>query len=196
MPNHVINKVKFTAPAATVEAFVQKHFIATEDGEKGFDFNTVIPIPSRLANIHTGCTTLPSGERVREWVTEDGVRKAVDSEALVKQYGASNWYDWAIQNWGTKWNAYSHYVPEQHSETEIEWSFETAWSCPEPVFEQLAAQYPDAKIVIRYADEDLGSNCGILIYKEGELVRSTEEGYTFACDLWGYDAEEEEDYDE
>jgi hypothetical protein len=42
-----------------------------------------------------------------------------------------NALDWSRENWGTKWNAYSHQPTEQTEDTLI-LRFETAWSPPYP----------------------------------------------------------------
>ena len=40
-----------------------------------------------------------------------------------------NALDWSRENWGTKWNAYSH-KPTQRTEDTLTLTFETAWSAP------------------------------------------------------------------
>lgn len=49
-------------------------------------------------------------------------------------------------------------------------TFNTAWTCPEPIFEKLALNNPDVLIKVRYADEDTGSNCGEFNLKGGHEV--------------------------
>ena len=67
---------------------------------------------------------------------------------LKELYGYFTWYDWAVSNWGTKWNnPYTDY--KIVDEAEIEDSDEhlliirmdTAWSCPQPVIVALAQKY-------------------------------------------------------
>lgn len=77
-------------------------------------------------------------------------------------YGETNWYDWRVKNWGTKWNA-CDFV--KVSEDEI--SFSTAWSMPEPIMNTLADKYPDHEIQHWWADEDCGNNSGYGIYQPG-----------------------------
>lgn len=72
-------------------------------------------------------------------------------------HGCFYWYDWNLQNWGTKWNAYGQ---EIISENKIQ--FETAWSCSEKVIDSLAEKFPELKMTLTYADEDAGSNCGVI----------------------------------
>ncbi|MFV3292565.1 hypothetical protein ACNFBR_28010 [Pseudomonas sp. NY11955] len=49
-------------------------------------------------------------------------------------------------------------------------SFDTAWNAPVPVFKALSALPPAEDITVVFADEDIGSNCGTLKLKAGDLV--------------------------
>lgn len=101
-------------------------------------------------------------------------------------YGYSSWYDWSVNNWGTKWNACStYYIDENHIE------FETAWSMPEEIFKELSKKY-NTLVRVEYADEDLGNNCGISIYENGKLIEDIIEDRQFALDVWGWEDNEEE----
>ncbi|EKY4261362.1 hypothetical protein QHC53_003505 [Salmonella enterica] len=46
--------------------------------------------------------------------------------------------------------------------------FDTAWSSPKPVFYEMTNRFPHLEFAIRYADEDLGSNCGSILYRGGK----------------------------
>lgn len=102
-------------------------------------------------------------------------------------YGTDSWYDWCVNNWGTKWNAYRTY---RNSDDEV--GFETAWSCPFEVLKELSKQYKDVEIDVQYADEDIGSNCGEFVLLNGEIKEEIDIQNTtdFALDVWGYDKEE------
>jgi len=80
------------------------------------------------------------------------------------------------------------------------YQFETAWNRPFRVFEKLSSMFPDVKITVAFADEDIGSNCGVMEYKKGvELVKmwsndknkdyEKEQYIRFACILnkWDYE---------
>ena len=55
------------------------------------------------------------------------------------------WYDWRLQNWDTKWDAYDvEVIDEDHDCVEIQ--FNTAWSPPEAICHALREQYPDLAI--------------------------------------------------
>lgn len=111
----------------------------------------------------------------------------------IRLHGYASWYEWCIANWGTKWNAYhcGEYSEFNKGDTV---SFQTAWGAPHPVLQQIAKMYPEITFTHRWADEDLGSNCGERIYENGELVQNyyPEGVYAtdFALEVWDYDAAE------
>lgn len=128
---------------------------------------------------------------------EDGKQYIFNRE----NYGCYTWYDWCRRNWGTKWNACE---PIWCLEEGILY-FQTAWSAPFPVIEALAQKYPDLEFTHRWADEDIGNNCGEMWYSEGvgsDIDIGDER--TFAMRVWGYteddfdddDAEYETSYDD
>lgn len=102
----------------------------------------------------------------------------------IKEYGADTWYDWHCENWGTKWNSTNVYYI---NENEVE--FDTAWSMPYRLLEKLSEIY-ETRIEVRYADEDIGNNCGEIIFENGNCVDMYERDDMFAYELWGYTQEE------
>ena len=100
-------------------------------------------------------------------------------------YGATTWYDWSIKNWGTKWNSYDPWKGEEKGLI-----FSTAWSAPHPVIEAMAKKYPDVFITHEWADEDIGQNCGMREYENGECVydyapSSRKDSIEYAAKVWG-----------
>ena len=55
------------------------------------------------------------------------------------------WYDWRLQNWDTKWDAYDVVVTDDDPDC-LEIEFNTAWSPPEAICHELREQYPDLSI--------------------------------------------------
>ena len=55
------------------------------------------------------------------------------------------WYDWQIQNWGTKWEPTDIDV-EQTDDMELELTFNTAWSPPEEICRAIRNKYPDISV--------------------------------------------------
>ena len=55
------------------------------------------------------------------------------------------WYDWRVQNWDTKWDAYDVVVTDDDPEC-LEIEFNTAWSPPEAICNQIREDFPDLAI--------------------------------------------------
>jgi hypothetical protein len=125
-------------------------------------------------------------------------RKAV---VCLEKYGSMDWYDWAVDNWGTKWNSYS-YGEDRLGGGCWEFKFDTAWSTPDPIFDALFQEFPTLRFEIAYFDE--GWNfAGTLVKKAGcvaqEVKADTDDEQEMA-DLYervyGYPPESDEDEDE
>jgi hypothetical protein len=106
----------------------------------------------------------------------------------IQNYGAADWYSWSCNNWGTKWNAYDY--PEQDiGSTTIQ--FNTAWSAPHPVIQKLSEMFPTVGVHHKWADEDMGNNCGYVDYLAGEgevcYKDNDEDHFRFAAEILGYD---------
>ncbi len=93
----------------------------------------------------------------------EGARLAIKNFELYGYYYCDHW---AIDKWGTKWNAY------EQSEFEDTITFDTAWSTPIPVFEALSKQFPDVQFNVRFAVEDFkfGINVGEFTLLDGEVI--------------------------
>ena len=108
----------------------------------------------------------------------------------IQKYGAPTWYEWSINNWGTKWNAYGYEEGTDYSACD-ELTFQTAWSAPHPILRKLSEMFPEIVFKHQWADEDIGMNCGERCYLGGEKIdefipegiRATE----FALEVWDYD---------
>lgn len=108
----------------------------------------------------------------------------------LRRYGYVNWYEACKSLWGTKWNACESHIDE--SKMQIE--FETAWSCPFPILREISKSVP---LTVAFADEDIGSNCGLVTIKNEECFEyasshnenSEVEGLALALLIKGYDVE-------
>jgi hypothetical protein len=59
-----------------------------------------------------------------------------------------DWYDWRIENWGTKWGGYDGRLNEDGSM----FCFNTAWAAPLPVIKKLA-EITGLTFVLEYIEE-------------------------------------------
>lgn len=108
----------------------------------------------------------------------------------VIKHGAPTWYEWRIQNWGTKWNSYSNLYGDGDT-----LCCQTAWSAPKEVIRKLSEMYPEVPMELEYADEDIGSNCGRILYRGGVVEeeyypQTRKEAIEHACSVWEYDIQE------
>ena len=89
--------------------------------EKGL-FNEFVPMPQQLHD------------------TPHSTATPQDVYAKNKaEFGYETWYDWSLDNWGTKWDACEVDVLEQ-TDNSIRLAFDTAWSPPIPFFEAMYEQ--------------------------------------------------------
>ena len=69
----------------------------------------------------------------------------VDGRFLSTDLADDRWYDWRLQNWDTKWDAYDLTVVDEDPD-QLEVTFNTAWSPPEAVCSAIREQYPDLAV--------------------------------------------------
>lgn len=86
-----------------------------------------IPVPEEL-KIVAGCVGDP-----------DEQKKLVEqTEANRQKYGYGNWYDFCVNEWGTKWEIGADGNPAQDIPGGLSLGFESAWSPPIGAYEKLA----------------------------------------------------------
>ena len=66
------------------------------------------------------------------------VRDEALTERFLKEYGASDWYNWQVNNWGTKWDVSLDNVERPDANT-VEAVFDSAWSPPIEAYAKLEA---------------------------------------------------------
>jgi len=119
MPNYCDNFVKIEHKNKTAIDRVEKAFKA------GKLCNEFAPIPEELAN-----TTSPNNDP--------------DAQKLVEKYGYSNWYDFRVAEWGTKWDIGEDEdvanFSDNRQEKSITLTFQSAWSPPIALFQKMAEQ--------------------------------------------------------
>ena len=192
MPNHITNILTVKGE----DWRVKKVFELIKQDDRLIDFDKIIPMPPSLrvtsgSNVDNAISILLNNtQKFTEmldypWVKEmnitdiEGVKNQIFKnlspqdfyEAKVsldnlEKYGHANWYEWSIANWGTKWNSYDNNLIDENSI-----SFDTAWSTPFPVIQKLAEGFPELTFEVKFADEDIGSNCGIYVFDNGNLVK-------------------------
>lgn len=180
MPNWVTVKIK-----------ADSHVIESVNSAKNkFDFNNVIEftgdynfemismsvedeakrIVKSPFSTHPLIASLEKSNREKSNIDSLSDNDFEDLVKMLKNYRKTGYFhqmDFAKEKWGTKWNS-SEVVVNLSEGTA---NFETAWSCPFPILEQLSKNFPETVIDVEYADEDIGSNCGFFSLKNGEYIK-------------------------
>lgn len=148
--------------------------------ESGVDFNRIIPMPEEVIQGSVGHAEIDGVHQKVYWECTEEDPLGLKSEPIPYPDDAIDWYEWSISNWGTKWNAYDTAVSDRFTVVR----FDTAWAHPWPVIVKLSSMFPNARIEVVYADEDLGSNLGAYVIQNRE-IRSVPitEGTPEAADL-------------
>lgn len=147
MPNHVKNVLKFkNLKVEDIDLILNT--ICTKDEENTYhiDFDKIIPEPKIESECPEDCL--------------------MPEHSCIAKYEDRPWFDWFTwrnKYWGTKWDAYESY--SVISDDNLTLVFNTAWSAPIPIINELSLLGYDFEL--RYADEDLGNNCGIIEHEKG-----------------------------
>jgi hypothetical protein len=91
-----------------------------------------------------------------------------DFEVIAKTPEGDGWYEWRIENWGTKWNPENSTVDRTSDTTMTAW-FDTAWSPPIPIIQKLSELFPTLEIMIEFEEEGLEFS-GYKTFKSGTVI--------------------------
>ena len=120
MPNWCNNVVELSHENPEMMARAVKSF------NDGSFLNEFIPVPTDL-NITAG----------RE--SDETAQKALEEKEKANQekYGYSNWYDYCVNEWGTKWDIEPYEPVTIQEDGRLTMSFDSAWSPPTQAYEKL-----------------------------------------------------------
>ena len=100
-------------------------------------------------------------------VTKSEIEEGEKALLNEKLYGHKDWYNWSIENWGTKWDA-GESGTNQDTENVLDLSFDTAWSPPTPWLQKVTEKYRKLKFTLEYTEEGMGFE-GKAFAKDGEM---------------------------
>lgn len=218
MPNHIMNRLRLEGDQNRIDELLK----SVKGKDSVLDFNRIIPMPeslnieagSRTDNglkaykdfvyVYTfagiekkDLLNIPKEKeeiflRTRQDIRRDEWELGKAAFQNEQKYGAATWYEWARENWGTKWSSYNAELGEDNTIM-----FNTAWSRAMPVIQKLAENFPDLYFEYCWADEDLGVNVGMAEFENGEVTfdefynAHSYDAYELAADLWDIDLAEE-----
>ena len=143
MPNHCYNRVIFYSSNKEEVAKLKKIF------EDENCFGQIIPEPDwpntplSEKDVKRYSFSEPRGKVGELPVKTEGAFG--ESYRFTSGEADDRWYDWRLQNWDTKWDAYDVSVDDDDPD-QLEVSFNTAWSPPEAICNQIREDYPDVSV--------------------------------------------------
>jgi len=148
----------------------------------------IAPTPQTLVDTVAGFSADPVEQKKRQ----------EQEEINLMQHGAKNWYDWNVQNWGTKWDVDVEIDDISSSDEEIMFSFDSAWAPPINAFIELGNLFPELSIRMNYREDGMGF-AGVLTVEGTEVnddyydTNNDKEAYRdFVMAEWGDDPFENE----
>lgn len=184
MPNWCSNSITIKGPAAKISAIWAAATVAESAGL----LNALVPMPAGLK----------------------GTIKGTGDEAQTEEHdGYTNWYDWSVARWGTKWDVDVEglsYEDLGDGTAQIVGGFESAWSPPLDCFQTYANANADVAMELKYFEPGM-SFMGVWDTEGGDaywenvggLLETTEEEDSVIYellehfDVWAwYDTEDED----
>ena len=151
MPNWCDNQITITGPNSVIdkiEKIVKEEentdLSSKEKGETPGLLQFMAPMPEELMETEAG----PIAKTKKEKLARQ-TRKL--------EFGAENWYDWRVNNWGTKWELCEFYgvdrqylTEQSEGESTISFAFSSAWSPPIGAYEKFLENNSDCSIRAYY----------------------------------------------
>ena len=139
MPNHCYNRVTICSSGVNEASSLDQIETLKDIFEGESVFPQIIPEPD-WAN-------LPLMSSDKSYALQKGNvgELPVNGRFQSTNIADDRWYDWRIQNWDTKWDAYDVSIDDDDPE-QLEVSFNTAWAPPEAICSAIREQYPDVSV--------------------------------------------------
>ena len=155
MPNHCHNRVTFYSDDTTAILKLHRIWLSGINNDDDSEtrktvFGNFIPepdwtkIPLKESELKEYSFSQPRGEVGELPVMSDEPCKGLHFASTGHQ--DDRWYNWRVQNWGTKWDCYSLEIDDTDLPHGFEVNFETAWSPPEEVCYAIKEQYDDLSV--------------------------------------------------
>ena len=139
MPNWCSNEVTIDGTKEDIAKFVDECFTDFK-GTPVLDFNKVMPEPDY-------------DQPQKDGTHNNGVQKELHDVM-------PDWWNWRNTNWGTKWNLVpdpegnlTGYEVVGQDDGFIQLEFETAWSPPNGIYNEIWAKYPDLSVNWFYRED-------------------------------------------
>jgi len=170
MPNWCSNTLQVGGDKEQLEAFKQKSIIRSARNLDIFIMDGTITMPKEIAIV--------------EDITEE------EKARRIEQYGNFSWYDWRMDNWGTRTDAHDSNIDMEDDSVTI--YFQTAWSPPENWLKAVSIMYPLLTFDLAYMETGEWY-AGRTIARNGYVQDDC--GYPKMIDEWGNEVEWDDEKD-
>jgi len=146
MPNWCENDLTLLGKTKDIEKF-KEH---VETSKSILDENTIVPYPDTFNKMDEE-----------------------DDEYSSSGFNAGG-YEWCVENWGTKWGICDPEIIDEwdyKDESEMVYSFRTAWSPPTPLIEKMSEMFPDIEFDLRFFEAGMAYN-GVYRIKNGVIIEN------------------------
>ena len=155
MPNWCSNRLTVTGDKQSLTKFKELSLVKSDKGDNlHFTMEGLYPTPKALLDM-----TSPVMWRGDENDTEG--KEAFDkyNSELINQYGYNDWYNWRVNNWGTKWDAAESFIADNEDEL-FSVDYDTAWAPNTAWVQYVAKLFPTLKFSLVF--EEAGMDfCGL-----------------------------------
>ena len=141
----------------------------TNESGKSLSLNQLFPIPDELANTVAGWF----GEG-----TPEHEELKIKQKANIEKYGVKDWYDWALDNYGSKWGANNFEFEEDDlspGDTYFSATYDSAWSPADGLIRKISELFPGLTFAVLSTEESDAFIC-YSIFRNGQLM--AEDGET------------------
>lgn len=166
MPNWCNNNISIVGPKAKVDKLI-------DSAKKGEFVNALHPMPKQL----------------------EDTQSTSDKDVMKKQpvvEGYNNWYDWRVDNWGTKWDVdiYEGSIQEQEElfgkddgDKKVDFGFDSAWAPPLGAIEHYLTNNDDVSIRLVYYEPGCDF-MGVWEDFDDRCYNCSEDGPTSDSNFW------------
>jgi hypothetical protein len=165
MPNWCYESAEVKGPKEDVIAFLKA--ISKGKDDKGFvvyELNSLYPCPKELV------------ETVEGWNSKEDEQREIDEKRASNEvkYGYKSWYDWCMDNYGTKWGACDVDADEEAAYEKdgtmilpVRWN--SAWGTSNGLVAKISGMFPTLTFCVT-ATEEANFFIAWYVARAGEVV--------------------------
>jgi hypothetical protein len=172
MPNWCTNRLQVTGDKHELNKFKEQTLVKSDNSDTiDFTMELLHPTPKELLE-----QTSPAMWRGEADDIEGKLAFENTLEELKQKYGHTDWYNWRVVNWGTKWDVAESCICDDEDEI-FSVDYDTAWAPNNAWVNYIAKKFPTLEFRLSYEEPGMDF-CGVYIVKgEYEELNESELEY-------------------